>query len=89
MGLLCAALAEQRGMDGKDGERMSAAKVASEKVQRITSWAAKPCHYCQGSIDAQQEASRILLIEMRDTGGSQRTMSWCHRKCIPSGQAKR
>ena len=68
---------------------MSAAKVASEKVQRITSWNMQLCHYCQGSIDKQAEASRILLIEMRDTGGSQRTMSWCHRRCIPSGQAKR
>jgi len=68
---------------------MSAAKVASEKVQRITSWNMQLCHYCQGSIDKQAEASRILLIQMRESGGSQRTMSWCHRKCIPSGQAKR
>lgn len=76
-------------MDGKDGKRMSAAKVASEKVQRITTWREQRCHYCQGSIDKQAEASRILLIAMQEFGGSQRSMSWCHRKCIPSGQAKR
>lgn len=76
-------------MDGKDGGRMSAAKVASEKVQSLTTWRVQLCHYCQGSIDKQAEASRILLIALQELGGSKRTMSWCHRKCILSAPAKR